>query len=132
MVVGSGGTSCIPIQEHSMSFLSTLAGVLPFVGSIVQGIEALFGHGNGAQKKSAAISAVQAGLGAYGAVTGADVSSSSLPADLGALIDAAVAVYNDLGIFTHSAGTASTPGVSGSSSASTASANTATPAPAGK
>lgn len=115
-----------------MSFLSTLASVLPFVGSIVQGIEALFGHGNGAQKKSAAISAVEAGLGAYGAVTGADVSSSSLPTDLGALIDAAVAVYNDLGIFTHSAGVTSTPGVSGGSGASTAPSGAAAPAPARK
>lgn len=116
-----------------MSFLSTLAGVLPFVGSIVQGIEALFGQGNGSQKKSAAISAVQAGLGAYGAVTGADVSNSSLPTDLGALIDAAVAVYNDLGIFTHSAVTTSAPAASaGSGATSPATANPATPAAGSK
>lgn len=89
-----------------MSFLSSLVGVLPFVGAIVQGIEALFGHGDGATKKSAAIQAVQAGLGAFGAVTGADVANSSLAADLGNLIDAAVAVYNDLGIFTHAPATA--------------------------
>lgn len=92
-----------------MSFLSSLVGVLPFVGSIVQGIEALFGHGSGADKKAAAIQAVQAGLGAYSAVSGVSTSNSNLPADLGALIDAVVAVYNDLGIFTHAAAPAAAP-----------------------
>lgn len=92
-----------------MGFLSSVIGVLPFVGSIVQGIEALFGHGNGADKKAAAIQAVQAGLGAYSAVSGVSTANSNLPADLGNLIDAAVAVYNDLGIFTHATPAAPAP-----------------------
>ena len=84
-----------------MGLLKTIVGVLPFAGGIVQAVESLFGHGDGATKKQAALSGVQSILAAFGSVTGADVSNSTLAADLGKLIDATVAVYNDLGIFTH-------------------------------
>lgn len=86
-----------------MGFLKSIVGILPFVGGIVQAVESLFGHGNGASKKQAAMSGVQSTLDAFGSVTGANVSGSTLAADLGKLIDATVAVYNDLGIFTHGA-----------------------------
>lgn len=84
-----------------MGIIGTIVGVLPFVGGIVQAVESLFGHGNGASKKQAAMSGAQSILDAFGGVTGANVAGSTLAADLGKLIDATVAVYNDLGVFTH-------------------------------
>lgn len=84
-----------------MGIIGTIVGVLPCVGGIVQAVESLFGHGNGATKRQAAMSGAQSILDAFGAVTGANVAGSTLAADLGKLIDATVAVYNDLGVFTH-------------------------------
>ena len=93
-----------------MGIVRTIVGVLPFVGGIVQSIESLFGHGNGATKKQAALTSIQAILGAYGGVTGANVANSNLVNDVGLLIDATVTVYNDLGIFVHAPSAAPTGG----------------------
>lgn len=84
-----------------MGIIGSIVGVLPFVGGIVQAVESLFGAGNGASKKQAAMSGAQSILDAFGSVSGANVTGSTLAADLGKLIDATVAVYNDLGVFTH-------------------------------
>lgn len=87
-----------------LNFLGIASGILPLVGSVVQGVESLFGHGSGAQKKQAAIGMVQAGLQIAGEVTGNQNIAVGTPQflnDLGNAIDSIVAVYNDLGVFTH-------------------------------
>lgn len=95
-----------------MGVLTTIIGVLPYVGSIVQGIESLFGHGGGGDKKQAAMGAISAGLNVYSSITGnraVVADAPTLESHIGQLIDAVVLVYNDLGIFTHGSAPAAAP-----------------------
>lgn len=79
------------------SILGDLTGVVPLIETVVNGIEGLFGSGNGASKLDAATSAALAALGIYAQITGKTLPDG-FQADLQAAINAIVKVKNDLGL----------------------------------
>ena len=56
-----------------MNFLSKLLQGITFVPAIVQGVEGLFGHKSGTEKKNAVMSFVSTAISATDAVTGKDI-----------------------------------------------------------
>ena len=82
-------------------FLAIL-GLLPAIPHIVLGIEKLFGDGNGAQKKQAAMSAVSDMLNIFAQTTGTSGADSSHSAFIDDLIEATVKFFNANGTMTHS------------------------------
>lgn len=88
-----------------MGILAGILNVIPYVGSIVQAIEGLFGKGNGTAKKEAAMTLVTSGLGSYSAFvqgsTGAVKDTTAVNTAVSKLVDDTVELYNALGIFTH-------------------------------
>lgn len=89
-----------------MGILSGLVAIIPYIGTIVQGVETLFGSGNGTTKKNAALAMAGAGLNIYGTASNdANVANATNQAAfmtaLGNLIDDVVAVYNAVGVFEH-------------------------------
>ena len=75
-------------------------GILPFINTIVTGIEGLFGHGNGTAKKQAALNSATAILGALGVVYPAAAKiTPEIEQVLSRLIDDVVAAKNIFGEF---------------------------------
>lgn len=93
-------------MANFLSIVEAVTGVLPFVQTIIVGVESLFGSGNGASKETAAIGAGLAALQAYAAATGKTLPDS-MQADMQTAIQANVKVMNDLGLLLpHTAGAA--------------------------
>jgi hypothetical protein len=78
-----------------MDFLSTLLQTIAFVPSVVNGIEGLFSHRTGAEKKDAALSFLQAALSMGNAVANRQIVDQNKFKDgLGKVIDGAVECLN--------------------------------------
>ena len=78
-----------------MNFLSKLLQGIAFVPAIVNGVEGLFGHKSGADKKNAAITLVQNTISASDAIAGKDiVDPNKFQAGLGQVIDGVVQCLN--------------------------------------
>jgi hypothetical protein len=72
-----------------MNFLSKLLQGIAFVPAIVTGVEGLFGHKSGAEKKNTALTLVQNTIVASDAITGKDIVDAAKFQDgLGKVIDA--------------------------------------------
>lgn len=87
-----------------MSIGSIFLEIFPFIGQVVQNVEALAGQQPGTSKKSAAVGLVMDGLSIAGAVEGID--PTAVESAVGSAIDAVVAVYNAFGIFKHKSSSA--------------------------
>ena len=78
-----------------MNFLSKLLQGISFVPAIVTGVEGLFGHKSGVDKKATAMTLVQQTLQATDAIAGKDIIDPSKFQDgLGKLIDGVVQCLN--------------------------------------
>jgi hypothetical protein len=78
-----------------MDFLSTLLQTISFVPSVVNGIEGLFNHRTGMEKKDAALSFLQAALSMSGAIASRQIVDPEKFKDgLGKVIDGAVECLN--------------------------------------
>ncbi len=78
-----------------MNFLSKLLQGIAFVPAIVTGVEGLFGHRNGIDKKSTALMLVQNAIGATDAIAGKDVVDAGKFQDgLSKVIDGVVQCLN--------------------------------------
>jgi hypothetical protein len=78
-----------------MNFLSKLLQGIAFVPAIVTGVEGLFGHKSGAQKKDAALTLVQNTIQATDAIAGSDIIDAGKFQDgLSKVIDGVVQVMN--------------------------------------
>jgi hypothetical protein len=77
--------------------LGAITGAVPLIETIVDGVESLFGSGNGQSKLDAATNAALAALGIYAQTTGKTLPAG-FQADLQAAINAIVKVKNDLGL----------------------------------
>ena len=95
----------------ALAVLGAAPTIIQGVAGLVHGIENLFGHGNGAAKKAAVVQAFNGAVGAYNAgATAAETANPKLKLPvlsddtvkaMSALVDAIVAFYNAVGIFTH-------------------------------
>lgn len=79
------------------NIFSVVTGVVPLIEAVVNGVEALFGSGHGADKLQSATEASLAAIGIYAQVEGKTLPAS-FQADLQAAINAVVKVKNDLGL----------------------------------
>jgi len=79
------------------SIVGDIGVAIPFIETIVNGVESIFGSGNGPQKLDAAVSAALAALGIYAQTTGKTLPAS-FQSDLQAAINSIVKVKNDLGL----------------------------------
>ena len=78
-----------------MNFLSKLLQGIAIVPAIVTGIEGLFGHKSGAEKKNTALTPVQNTIAASDAITGKDIVGAAKFQDgLAKVIDGAVQCLN--------------------------------------
>jgi hypothetical protein len=78
-----------------MDFLATLLQTISFVPSVVNGIEGLFSHRTGTEKKDAALSFLQAALSMGSAVASRQIVDPEKFKDgLGKVIDGAVECLN--------------------------------------
>jgi hypothetical protein len=78
-----------------MDFLPTLLQAIAFVPTLVSGIEGLFSHRTGAEKKDAALSFLQAALSMSSAVANRQIVDQEKFKDgLGKVIDGAVECLN--------------------------------------
>ena len=78
-----------------MNFLSKLLQGIAFVPAIVTGVEGLFGHKSGAQKKEAALTLVQNTIQATDAIAGSDIIDAGKFQDaLSKVIDGVVQAMN--------------------------------------
>jgi hypothetical protein len=78
-----------------MDFLATLLQTISFVPSVVNGIEGLFSHRTGTEKKDAALSFLQAALSMGSAVANRQIVDPEKFKDgLGKVIDGAVECLN--------------------------------------
>ena len=78
-----------------MNFLSKLLQGIAFVPAIVTGVEGLFGHKSGTEKKSAVLSFVQTAITATDAVAGKDIVDAGKFQDgLAKVIDGVVQCLN--------------------------------------
>jgi hypothetical protein len=78
-----------------MDFLATLLKTVAFVPALVNGIEGLFSHRSGAEKKNAALSFLQAALSTNSAVANRQIVDQEKFKDgLGKVIDGAVECLN--------------------------------------
>ena len=78
-----------------MNFLSKLLQGIAFVPAIVTGVEGLFGHKSGAEKKNTALTLVQNTIVASDAITGKDIVDAAKFQDgLGKVIDGVVQCLN--------------------------------------
>ena len=78
-----------------MNFLSKLLSCIAFVPPVVHGIEALFGHKSGADKKSAAMSFIGSAISISEAVASKDIVDDAKFRDgLGKIIDGVVECFN--------------------------------------
>jgi hypothetical protein len=78
-----------------MNFLSKLLQGIAFVPAIVTGVEGLFGHKTGADKKNVALQLTQNAIQATDAVAGKDILDPSKFQDgLGKVIDGVVQCLN--------------------------------------
>ncbi len=78
-----------------MNFLSKLLQGITFVPAIVQGVEGLFGHKSGTEKKNAVMSFVSTAISATDAVTGKDiVDANKFQEGLGKIVDGVVECLN--------------------------------------
>jgi len=78
-----------------MNFLSKLLQGIAFVPTVVHGIEGLFGHRSGAEKRDAALSFVSAALSMTEAVGNKEiVDEEKFRSGLGQVIDGAVQCLN--------------------------------------
>jgi hypothetical protein len=78
-----------------MNFLTTLLQTIAFVPAVVNGIEGLFNHRTGAEKKDAALSFLQAALSMSSAVANRQIVDQAKFTDgLGKVIDGAVECLN--------------------------------------
>jgi hypothetical protein len=78
-----------------MNFLSKLLQGIAFVPAIVTGVEGLFGHKSGAQKKDAAMTLVQNTIQATDAIAGSDIIDGGKFQDgLSKVIDGVVQCLN--------------------------------------
>lgn len=80
-----------------LSIIGAVTGVLPFIQTVITGIEGLFGSGNGPQKLEGAVSASLAALQAYAAATGKTLPAS-IQDDIQAAVNANVKIMNDMGL----------------------------------
>lgn len=78
------------------SIIGDVVGSLPLIEQIINGVETVFGHGNGPAKLNAATSAALSALQIYAETTGKTLPAT-FQADLQAAISAVVQVKNDLG-----------------------------------
>jgi hypothetical protein len=78
-----------------MDFLATLLQTISFVPSVVNGIESLFHHRTGSEKKDAAMSFLQAALSMSSAIASRQIVDPEKFKDgLGKVIDGAVECLN--------------------------------------
>jgi hypothetical protein len=78
-----------------MDFLATLLHTIAFVPAVVNGIEGLFSHRTGTEKKDAALSFLQAALSMTSAVANRQIVDQEKFKDgLGKVIDGAVECLN--------------------------------------
>lgn len=78
-----------------MNFLSKLLQGIAFVPAIVTGVEGLFGHKSGAEKKNTVLSFVQTAITATDAVAGLNfVDAGKFQDGLGKVIDGVVQCLN--------------------------------------
>ena len=78
-----------------MNFLSKLLQGIAFVPAIVTGVEGLFGHKTGADKKSTALMLVQSTIGATDAIAGKDIlDAGKFQEGLSKVIDGVVQCLN--------------------------------------
>jgi hypothetical protein len=78
-----------------MNFLSKLLQGIAFVPAMVTGVEGLFGHKSGAEKKNAVLSFVQTAITATDTVAGANVvDAGKFQEGLGKVIDGVVQCLN--------------------------------------
>ena len=78
-----------------MNFLSKLLQGITFVPAIVQGVEGLFGHKSGNEKKNAVLSFVSTAISATDAVAGKDiVDANKFQEGMGKIIDGVVECLN--------------------------------------
>ena len=78
-----------------MNFLSKLLQGIAFVPAIVTGIEGLFGHKSGADKKNTAMMLVQNTIGATDAIAGKDIIDTGKFQDgLSKVVDGVVQCLN--------------------------------------
>ena len=78
-----------------MNFLSKLLQGIAFVPAIVTGVEGLFGHKSGTQKKDAAMTLVQNTIQVTDAIAGSDILDGGKFQDgLGKVIDGVVQCLN--------------------------------------
>ncbi len=78
-----------------MNFLAKLLQGIAFVPAIVTGVEGLFGHKSGTEKKSAVLSFVQTAITATDAVAGKDIVDAGKFQDgLAKVIDGVVQCLN--------------------------------------
>jgi hypothetical protein len=78
-----------------MDFLATLLQTIAFVPALVNGIEGLFSHRSGAEKKDAALSFLQAALSTSSAVGNRQIIDPEKFKDgLGKIVDGAVECLN--------------------------------------
>jgi hypothetical protein len=78
-----------------MNFLSKLLQGIAFVPAIVTGVEGLFGHKSGTDKKNAALTLTQNTIQATDAIAGKDILDAAKFQDgLGKVIDGVVACLN--------------------------------------
>ena len=78
-----------------MNFLSKLLQGITFVPAIVQGVEGLFGHKAGNEKKNAVLSFVSTAISATDAVAGKDiVDANKFQEGMGKIIDGVVECLN--------------------------------------
>ena len=78
-----------------MNFLSKLLQGIGFVPAIVHGVEGLFGHKSGADKKNTAMTLVQNTIGMTDAVAGKDIiDGAKFQEGLGKVVDGVVQCLN--------------------------------------
>ncbi|MGH9475453.1 MAG: hypothetical protein ACRD1C_03870 [Terriglobales bacterium] len=90
------------------NIFSVITGIVPLIEAVVNGVEGLFGSGNGASKLQSATDASLAAIGIFAQVEGKTLPAS-FQADLQAAINAVVQVKNDLGLLLPHTVTPSTP-----------------------
>ena len=89
-----------------MGLLALLPTLLPFAIDAITGIEKLFGHGHGVDKKTTAVAVVGDGLNIFNTVKGGtQINTSDVQNEINLIIETVVAVLNNLGIFTHAEAT---------------------------
>lgn len=84
-------------MANLLSILGDITGVLPLVQTLIGGVEALFGSGNGPAKLTAVTTAALSAMQIFAEATGKTLPAA-FQADLQAAIHANVQVMNDLGL----------------------------------